>query len=452
MDLAEKKVLVIGAAVSGIPSVRFLVSQGSKVVLNDSKKIEDLKSVIETLGNIEYELVAGSHPLELAEECDFAVISPGVPLGMPLVVEMKRLGKEVIAEIELGYRFARAPFLAITGTNGKTTTTTLLGEIMKADNKKAFITGNIGNALVGEVLIANEDDFFVTEVSSFQLESIVTFKPKVAAILNITPDHLDRHKTIQGYTDAKLRIFENQSQDEFAILNWDNEETRILKDRINSRVLYFSRTVILNEGAWVENNEVWVALDNRKEFVINIEDIFIPGTHNIENVLAASLMAYCAGVSPKTIGKAVKDFKGVEHRVEYVDEINGVTYFNDSKGTNPDAAIKAIEAMKRPTILIAGGYDKEAEFDGLIKAFGGTVKLLILLGETKNKIAEAAEKNGFSSYKFVESMEAAVKIAYQEALPGDCVLLSPACASWDMYKNYEQRGAIFKECVSNLSV
>ncbi len=452
MDLKDKNVLVIGAAVSGIPAVRFLISQGAKVILNDSKKIEALKDVIDNLCDVEFKLVSEGHPIELAQECDFAILSPGVPLDMPLVKELKRLGKEAIAEIELGYRFAKAPILAITGTNGKTTITMLLGEIIKADSRKAFITGNVGNALVGEVLFAKENDFFVTEVSSFQLESIVNFRPTVAVITNITPDHLDRHKTMEGYTEAKLRIFENQEENDFAILNWDNELTRGLKSRINSKVLYFSRSIILEEGAWVENNEIWVSLDGKKDFIIKVEDIFIPGAHNVENVLAASLMAYCAGVSPEIIGKAVKNFKGVEHRVEYVDEIDGVIYYNDSKGTNPDASIKAIEAMKRPTVLIAGGYDKSADFDSFIKSFGSTVKWMILLGETKNKIAEAANQNKFLSYEFVENIEEAVKRASEVAVSGDCVLLSPACASWDMFKNFEQRGRIFKESVYSLTL
>lgn len=447
MNLMNKSVLVIGAAVSGIPAVKFLAGKGAMVTLNDSKPREELESVITQLKDVKYELVGGAHPLELAEKCDFAVVSPGVPLDIPLIIDLHRLGKKVIGEIELGFAFAKAPILAITGTNGKTTTTALLGEVMEKGGKKTFVTGNIGNALVGEVDAATEKDVFVTEVSSFQLESIDKFKPRVGAILNITPDHLNRHKTMEGYTDAKLRVFENQDENDYAILNWDCPETRILKDRIKARVLFFSRKDILGEGAWVEEGAIWVGLGGDAEFVTYVDEIFIPGGHNLENALAAALMAYCAGVSSPDIGRGIQEFRGVEHRIEYVDEIDGVTYYNDSKGTNSDASIKAIEAMKRDIVLIAGGYDKGMEFVEFASAFKGKVKKLILLGETKHKLAEAADQVGFKEYIFVDTFEEAVKAAKASALPGDCVLLSPACASWGMFSNYEERGRIFKELV-----
>ena len=447
MNIKNKSVLVIGAAVSGIPAVKFLSGKGALVTLNDSKTREALEQVVEQLKDFKYDLVYGGHPLALADKCDFAVVSPGVPLDIPLIKELNRLGKPVIGEIELGYLFAKAPIIAITGTNGKTTTTALLGEIMENSGTKTFITGNIGNALVGEVDKAGEGDVFVTEVSSFQLESIDKFKPHVAAILNITPDHLNRHKTMEGYTDAKMRIFENQNDDDFSILNWDCPETKVLEDRIKSRVLFFSRKDILCEGAWVEEGAIWVSLGGDPKFVVSLDEIFIPGKHNLENALAAAIMAYCFGVSPLIIGKSIHEFKGVEHRIEFVAEINGVTYYNDSKGTNSDAAIKAIEAMKRDIILIAGGYDKGMDFSEFAEAFEGKVKKLVLLGETKYKIADAAEKAGFKDYVFVDSLEEAVRISKSAALPGDCVLLSPACASWGMFTNYEERGQIFKELV-----
>ena len=447
MNLMNQSVLVIGAAVSGIPAVRFLAGKGALVILNDSKSREDLKSVIAELKDVKYELVFGAHPLEVAEKCDFAVVSPGVPLDIPLIRELHRIGKKVIGEIELGYAFAKAPILAITGTNGKTTTTALLGEVMEKGGKKTFVTGNIGNALVGEVDEAVEKDIFVTEVSSFQLESIDKFKPHVGAILNITPDHLNRHKTMEGYTDAKLRVFENQDENDYAILNWDCLETRVLKDRIKSRVLFFSRKELLGEGSWVEEGAIWVGLGGDAEFVTYVDEIFIPGGHNLENALAAALMAYCAGISAEAIGRGIREFRGVEHRIEYVDEIDGVTYYNDSKGTNSDASIKAIEAMKRDVVLIAGGYDKGMEFVEFASAWKGKVKKLILLGETKHKLAEAADQVGFKEYIFVDTFEEAVKAAKTAALPGDCVLLSPACASWGMFTNYEERGRIFKELV-----
>ena len=447
MNLAGKSVLVIGAAVSGIPAVKFLAEKGALVTLNDSKTVEKLESVTAQLKNVEYKLVAGEHPLELAKQCDFAVVSPGVPLDVPLVEELYRLKKPVIGEIELGYLFAKAPIIAITGTNGKTTTTALLGEIMEKSGRKTYVTGNIGNALVGEVDSATEKDIFVTEVSSFQLESVNSFKPHIGAILNITPDHLNRHKTMEGYTDAKMRVFENQDENDYAILNWDCPETKILKDRIKSKVLYFSRKELLGEGAWVEEGAIWVSLGGDPESVIYVDEIFIPGNHNLENVLAGTLMAYCAGVSPAVIGKAIREFKGVEHRIEFVSEIKGVAYYNDSKGTNSDASIQAIKAMKRPIVLIAGGYDKEMDFMEFTEAFGNKVKKLVLLGETKQKLAKCADKVGFTNYIFVDTLEEAVKASKEAAVPGDCVLLSPACASWDMFSNYEERGRQFKEFV-----
>ncbi len=447
MELEHKKVLVIGAAVSGIPAVRFLASKGAEVTLNDSKKVEDLESVIAQLKGVRYELAAGDHPLELAGNCDFAVVSPGVPLDLPIINELRRLGKEIIGEIELGYRFAKAPILAVTGTNGKTTTTALLGEIMEKSGRRTFITGNIGNALVGEVDTAKEKDIFVTEVSSFQLESIQTFRPHIGAILNITPDHLDRHKTMEGYTEAKLRLFENQGENDYGILNWDCPETKALKERLNSRVLFFSRKDILGEGAWVEEGAVWVSLGGDPEFVVYVDEIFVPGQHNLENVLAAALMAYCAGVLPQSIGNSIREFKGVEHRIEFVAEFNGIAYYNDSKGTNSDASIKAIEAMKRDIVLIAGGYDKEMDFTDFIQAINGKVKRLVLLGETRERLARTADENGYKEYVLADSFEQAVETAISSAMPGDCVLLSPACASWDMFPNYEVRGRVFKELV-----
>lgn len=450
MDIKGKNVLVLGAAVTGIPTALELYNMGCNVTLNDCKPLAQLDEYIHELDNLSVEIITGGHPIELASNCDFIVISPGVPTDIPLVKEAKKIGKEVISEVELAYRMTRTPIAAITGTNGKTTTTALLGEIMKESGRKTFVVGNIGNPIIKEVKNAAPEDLFVLEVSSFQLETTIHFRPKVCAILNITPDHLNRHKTLENYIDAKTKIFRNQKQEDYTVLNWDDEQTRKLSSLTKSKTLFFSRKDILDEGAYVENGYLTISYKNKKERIIDIKDIFIPGEHNLENALAASLMAYCLGVEAHTIQKVLKEFKGVEHRIEYVTEIDGVIYYNDSKGTNPDSSIKAIKTMTRPTILIAGGYDKGSDFDEFVSYFKGKVKALILLGETADKIKESAEKAGFYNIYKVSDMEEAVKKGKELATPGDCVLLSPACASWDMFKNFEERGNVFKDAVRRL--
>lgn len=450
MQIKGKKVLVIGAAVTGVPVVKQLHRLGAEIILNDFKKVEELKEVIEEIEHLPIRLVAGGHPVQLAEECDFVVASPGVPLDIPLIQKAKAMGKEVISEIELAFRLTSTPIAAITGTNGKTTTTALLGEIMKTGGRRAFVTGNIGHAMISEVENANPEDVFVLEVSSFQLESVKHFKPKVSAILNITPDHLNRHKTMENYINAKCNIFINQDEKDFTILNADDPETLKLAERPKSKVLLFSRKKEVKEGAYIENDCIVIRAGNNKQTIIHKDRIYIPGNHNLENALAASLMAYCMGVRPSAIAAALESFRGVEHRIEFVEEIEGVIYYNDSKGTNPDASIKAVEAMKRPTIIIAGGYDKGSEFDDFIKSFGNIVKHMVLIGETADKIEETARRYGFLNIHKAKNLREAVYKCRELAKPGECVLLSPACASWDMFTNYEERGRLFKEYVREL--
>lgn len=450
MDIKDKNVLVIGAAVTGVPVVKELVSMGANVTLNDNKKVAELQDIISELEHLPISLVAGGHPEELADKCDFVVVSPGVPLEIPTVQRAKDLGKEVISEIELAFRLSDTPIAAITGTNGKTTTTALLGEIMKASGRNTYITGNIGHAMILEVRNAKSEDIFVLEVSSFQLESIVKFKPKVSAILNITPDHLNRHKTMENYIAAKCNVFINQDGSDYTILNADDPETAKLGPRAKSRVLFFSRKKELPEGAYIEGGNIVIKLDGRKDTIIHKDKVYIPGNHNLENALAAALMAYCLGVEPGVIARTLQTFRGVEHRIEFVEEINGVIYYNDSKGTNTDASIKAVEAMSRPTVIIAGGYDKGGEFDDFIEAFGGKVKHMVLMGETADKLEKTAHEHGFLNTHRVEELKAAVRKCRELAEPGDAVLLSPACASWDMFKNFEERGRLFKEYVQEL--
>jgi len=450
MQIKGKKVLVIGAAVTGVPVVKELNRLGAEIILNDFKKVDELKEIVAEVEQLPIRLVAGGHPVKLAEECDFVVISPGVPLDILLVQKAKELGKEVIGEIELAYRLTSTPIAAITGTNGKTTTTALLGEIMKESGRKAFVTGNIGHAMILEVNGSGTEDIFVLEVSSFQLESTVTFKPKVSAILNITPDHLNRHKTMENYIDAKCKIFINQDASDYTVLNADDPETSKLAGRSKSKVLLFSRKKEVTEGAYIENNHIVIRVGNKKETIIHKDKIYIPGNHNLENALAAALMAYCMGARPSVIAETLESFRGVEHRIEYVEEIEGVIYYNDSKGTNTDASIKAIQAMKRPTLIIAGGYDKGSEYDELIAAFGNIIKHMVLIGKTADKLEETARKHGFKNVHKAKDLREAVKKCHILAEPGDCVLLSPACASWDMFSNFEERGRLFKEYVREL--
>ncbi len=450
MQLKDKKVLVIGAAVTGVPVVKELSRLGAEIILNDSKKVDDLAGVIAEIEHLPIRLVAGGHPLELAADCELVVVSPGVPLDIPLVQYAKTLGKEVISEIELAFRLTSTPIVAITGTNGKTTTTALLGEIMKASKRKTFITGNIGHAMILEVENSQPEDVFVLEVSSFQLESTAHFKPKVSAILNITPDHLNRHKTMENYIDTKCKVFVNQDGEDYTILNGDDHETSRLIGRPRSKVLLFSRKKPVAEGAYIENDHIVVKIGNKKETIIHKDRIYIPGNHNLENSLAAVLMAYCLGVEASVIAGALESFKGVEHRIEFVEELEGVIYYNDSKGTNTDASIKAVEAMKRPTVIIAGGYDKGSEYDDFIESFGNVIKHMVLIGKTADKLEETAHKHGFMNTHKAEDLREAVRKCQELAEPGDCVLLSPACASYDMFNNYEERGRLFKEYVREL--
>lgn len=450
MEIKGKKVLVIGLAVSGIPTVRVLNKLGAKVRVNDRKRAEELQEAISQLEDIPVEYILGGHPAELAEWPDFAVISPGVPMDIPLVQQIRDRGKEVISEVELAYRLTRTPVVAITGTNGKTTTTALTGEIFGKWKDRTYVVGNIGTPMISVVLEAKPEDVLVAEISSFQLEGIKYFRPKAAAILNITPDHLNRHKTFENYVNAKARIFENQTGEDCIILNGDDRNTSELVRKCASRVIFFSRMKVLDTGAFVEDDYIIIKNGNEKKRVCPARSLKIPGEHNLENALAAAALAWSMGVPVHIIREGLISFEGVEHRLEYVATINGVRYVNDSKGTNPDASIKAIKAIESPIILIAGGMDKGSSFDEFVDSFGGKVKGVVLLGETAEKIKQTCQNRGFNNIYIVKDMEEAVNVAAEIAGEGDCVLLSPACASWDMYKNFEERGRIFKEAVLSL--
>jgi len=445
----EKNILVVGGARSGISTIKTLKKLGAKVFLNDIKTQEELGEIVGEMKAYVDVFILGRHPEDL-RRFDQVILSPGVPTHLDFIVEARKMGIEVIGELEFAFRITRGKFVAITGTNGKTTTTSLVGEIFEKSKHKSFVVGNIGIPVASKALEAHEDTYMVTEVSSFQLETISKFHSIVSAVLNITPDHLNRHKTMENYIDIKANVFLNSRDEDFVVLNYDNIEARNLAQRAKCKVVYFSRKEKLDNGVVFDGEGIFLVNDNNRTFVCSKEDIFIKGSHNIENVMAAVAISYLAGVEIEVISESIKEFKGVEHRIEFVREINDIKFYNDSKGTNPDASIKAVEAMDRPTILIAGGMDKGSDFGEFLNSFNDIIKHMVILGETKDKLANCAEEKGFKNYTLVSNMIEAVKVSCSLAEPGYNVLLSPACASWDMYESYEHRGDEFKELVSNL--
>ena len=450
MDLKGKKVLVFGAGKSGIGAADLLGSAGAQPVIYDGNADLDKEAVLhKTNGTYTPEIWAGAFPEGEMESLELVVLSPGVPTDLPLVKSFYEKGLPVWSEVELAYRTGKGEVLAITGTNGKTTTA-LLGKIMGDARESVFVVGNIGTAYTSKSLEMREDSVTVAEISSFQLETIEQFRPKVSAILNITEDHLNRHHTMEEYIRVKELITKNQGTEDVCVLNYEDEVLRKFGEHLVPRVVYFSSERKLEEGIYLDGNKI-ILKDGAKEIeVVNTADLKLLGKHNFENVMAAVAMAYYDGVAMESIRKSIYEFTAVAHRIEYVTEKNGVAYYNDSKGTNPDAAIKGIQAMNRPTLLIGGGYDKQSSYDEWIEAFDGKVRYLVLIGQTKEKIKEAAEKHGFHDIILCEDLEEAVKVCAEKAQPGDAVLLSPACASWGQFDNYEQRGDMFKEYVRNL--
>jgi len=451
MFLADKRILIIGLAVTGVPLVKVLSKLGAKIVVNDMKSREKLEESILELEDYKIEYILGKHPASLDEigHIDLVVVSPGIPLEIPFIKNIINNQIEIIGEIELAYRLTKASIVAITGTNGKTTTTALIGEIFKKANLKAHIVGNIGVAAISKALESKPEDVMVMEVSSFQLETIVEFHPKISVLLNITSDHLDRHKTMQNYKNAKANIFNKQNSNDYAVINFDDPLVREMSKKITAKKVFFSRKKILNEGIYVEDDNI-VIFFGKKVRVIQIDKLKILGKHNLENALAATAIAYIMGIEASAIKDTLETFEGVKHRLEFVDTINGVKFINDSKGTNPCASIKAIEAVKKPIILIAGGMDKGGEFREFVKAFAGKVSRMLVYGETTDKLYCAALEEGFIKVQKVCDLEKAVRVAFENSTSGDTILLSPACASWDMYSNFEKRGEHFKEIVSSI--
>lgn len=452
MDLAGKRVLVVGSGISGIAAAELLKKKQVEIILFDGNKELDIAALKEKAPVFtDVEIVLGELAEEVMERIDLVVLSPGVPTDLPMVNSLREHGIPIWGEIELAYYFGKGRIVAITGTNGKTTTTALTGEIMANYFSDVKVVGNIGIPYTSVALDTTENTVTVAEISSFQLETTHAFAPEVSAILNITPDHLNRHHTMECYIEAKESITKQQTADNVCVLNYEDEVLRAFGEQLHTKVLFFSSRRKLEKGLYFEENKIYFANGQDVQLVIDVDELNILGLHNYENVMAAVGMALSMGVPMEKIVEVLKRFQAVEHRIEYVTEKRGVKFYNDSKGTNPDAAIKGIQAMNRPTYLIGGGYDKDSEYDEWIESFDGKVKKLVLIGQTKEKIAECAKAHGFTEIVMCNSLEEAIDVCYEHAVSGEAVLLSPACASWGMFKNYEERGDIFKAYVRNLS-
>lgn len=450
MELKGKKALVFGTGISGVAAAQLLAEKGADIILYDSNENlckEDIRAKADALASVP--IMLGKLDADIINQLDVAVLSPGVATDNPIVTGLYQSGVTVWGEIELAYRCAKGRLAAITGTNGKTTTTALTGEILKSYYQDVKVVGNIGIPYTSMALQMTDDTVTAAEISSFQLETADTFCPDVSAILNITPDHLNRHHTMECYTAVKESITKNQKSGQTCVLNYEDELLRTFGETIknNLNVIYFSSRRKLQSGLYADGKSIYLSDAGGIQKIIDTCELNLLGTHNYENVMAAVAVTMAMGVPLENIVTVLKTFRAVEHRIEYVEEIADVRYYNDSKATNPDAAIQGIRAMERPTLLIGGGYDKQSEYGEWIDAFEGKVKKLVLLGETKEKIAKEASEKGFTDFVMCETLKEAVTFCHDNAQPGDAVLLSPACASWDMFPNYEKRGALFKELV-----
>ena len=449
------KVLVAGLGRSGISAAKLLLSAGGEVLLYDGNENLDIEAISLYFDEEERSKI-GIKLGELTKAdisgVSLCVISPGISLDTPFVALLDEYKIQIWSEIQLAYHMAKGKLIAITGTNGKTTTTALVGEIIKRHFASSFVVGNIGLPYTDIVNETTEDSVTVLEVSSFQLETIIDFRPDVAAILNITPDHLNRHHTMENYISIKEDIGLNQTEKDYMILNYEDAVLREFgeSDRCKAKKIYFSSKTRLKDGLYLEDDNIYISEDGREDLLLNVKDLQILGRHNYENVMAAIAMAKCLNVPMQTIVEACKEFKAVEHRIEFVANKSGVAYYNDSKGTNPDAAIQAVKAMPGPILLIAGGYDKGSSYDEWVESFEGRVKYLVLIGQTRDAIADCAKSHGFTEIMYATDMDEAVMVCASYADRGDCVLLSPACASWGMFKDYEERGRVFKDLVNKL--
>ena len=424
----QKTALIVGMAKSGIAAARLLYENGYRVIINDMKP--EIKGLFDALSGIAYEVRLGDDPMDLLDGVDLLIPSPIIPFFRPFIVEAQRRGIEVISEIELGYRYSKADFVCITGTNGKTTCTTLTGEIFKASGRKTFVLGNIGVAISAHAMETKPGDVIVAETAALQLEGNVRFHAKAAGVCNITPDHIDRFGSMEKYIAAKAKIFDNQTADDFAVLNWDDPIVRDFAKLTPAHVLYFSRKEKVPEGMYMDGDMIMLRFSGKDEPFMDRKEIYIPGGHNLENAMLCALLALSQGVDEAVIKETLRTFQGVEH-------------------TNPDSTVKAIEAMDRPTVLILGGYDKHTGFEEVFDALPGShVKACVVLGQTADEILETAKRHGFDNICYrCDTFRETLEKCRELSEPGDNVLLSPACASWGMFENYEQRGRVFKDIV-----
>ena len=453
MDVKNRRVLVCGMARSGIAAAKLLCERGAHVTVNDLKKEEDFGGALDELRRLGCRFGLGDAPQAHFDGTDLLVMSPGIAWAKPFIQDALAAGIEVIGELELGARLTKGDLVAITGTNGKTTTTTLVGELFAAAGRTTYVVGNIGTPITTSAGISKEGDMTVAEVSSYQCESISRFHPHVGAVLNITEDHLARHGTMQVYVEMKRRIFARQTEQDVAVFNYDDAVCREMAEGLAARVIWFSRTQRVAQGACVEDGSIVFRFDGREAVVCRADEVRIPGPHNLENALAAVAIAGAAGVETGVMRSVLRSFAGVEHRIETVRELDGVTYINDSKGTNVDSTQKAIATMTRPTVLILGGSDKKTSFAPLARSIAAApmIEHCVLIGDTAEQIREALEAEGYTNYTMTGyDFDLCLRTCRGLAREGGCVLLSPACASFDMFRDYEHRGRVFKDMVMAL--
>jgi UDP-N-acetylmuramoylalanine--D-glutamate ligase len=448
MNLKGQRILVIGLGKTGIASVRFLMGQGAKVTATDEKPRSELKDAVRELGSLVANLEFCAYNTDVLSRVDMVVPSPGVPPSNIILAEAQRRKIPIISEIELAYKFLKPPLIAITGTNGKTTTTTLIGHILAKDGKTVFVGGNIGNPLIGYIDGKQDDDYAVAEVSSFQLQWTHSFHPFISILLNTTCDHVDYHGSFEAYRETKERIFQNQEGSDLAVLNADEPRSLLLAKHMSAKVQFFSTRTEVTKGIFLKDRTLvhYTVDGDCEEYPLDM--IKIPGLHNIENVMAAVMAARYCGCSPGSIVNAVRDFKGMPHRIEFTEEKNGVAFYDDSKGTNVGAVARALETFSRPIILLMGGRDKEGDFGTLSPLIKSKVKELVLFGEAGNKIDGLI--GGIVKTSKCRTLKEAIELAYRHSLPGDVVLLSPGCASFDEFSNYKERGRFFKDVVKSL--
>lgn len=455
INLKNKKVSVIGAARSGTALAEVLTRQGAEVLISDCKSEDELKDVREKLSHLQLQWETGGHTDRVYKDRDLVIISPGVSIHSEVVQNARQAGVKVISEVELAFLLGKAPFIAVTGTNGKSTTVSLIHSVITEAGYKSYLAGNIGIPLIGEVEKIPPDAWVCAEISSFQLEAVDRFRPRVGLLLNITADHLDRHKSFEEYKMAKANLFKNQTPDDFAILNADDDQVVSLVPRIQSRKLYFSRKKRVFPGAYFENGFIKWTSNHHEQVLFPWEMIPLKGVHNLENVLAAVCATRAIGIKPGPFLKALQEFKPLHYRMEYVDTIGGIKFYNDSKGTNPDAIRASLESFREPVVIIAGGYDKGFDFAPLAQKINQYAHGAVLIGQARNKIADALKSEDFDNYRVVDDMsmqgfKSAIKKAFQMCPGGGVVLLSPSCASFDMFRRAEHRGAVFNKFVEEL--